>query len=82
MEIEGETFEMVLCIETFHCLASPELMVEGVKQFIDEQSGMFVIADIFYKKDIKKLEKMFKKHFNIDKKEILTCNVKHAMTLD
>lgn len=41
-----------------------------------------MIADIFDKRDIEKTENLFKELFIVDKKEVLTINVKHAMKLD
>lgn len=55
--------------------------MRGVKTVLDE-NGSFVIADIFDKKDTDRLESIFKEYFIIEKKEIITINVKHAMNLD
>ncbi len=42
-----------------------------------------MIADIFEKKDVEKMEAlMINEHYFIEKKEVLTINVKHAMNLD
>jgi len=51
---------------------------------LDYQStGEFVIGDIFDKSQIPELESLFLRHgFTINKKEIITFNVKHAMHLD
>jgi ubiquinone/menaquinone biosynthesis C-methylase UbiE len=75
-------FDLVLCIETFHCFGSPVKVLRNVKQIIDESQGTFVIADIFEKKDIEKTEALLKEFFIIEKKDTLTINVRHAMNLD
>jgi len=46
------------------------------------KNGNFVIADIFEKREIKSIEKIIKHFFVIEKKEIITINVKHSMSLD
>ena len=49
-----------------------------------EEGGSFILADIFEKKETEqtRLEAMMKEYFTIEKKEIITINVKHAMNLD
>jgi hypothetical protein len=53
-----------------------------MKEHLDDTNGSIVIADIFEKRDIERMESMFKDHFVLEKKEIITINVKHAMNLD
>lgn len=43
---------------------------------------MFVIADVFEKSEIETIEAKFSSIFTIQKKEVITFNVKHAMQLD
>ena len=51
--------------------------------FDHQSTGEFVIGDIFDKSQIPELESLFLTHgFNINKKEIITFNVKHALQLD
>jgi hypothetical protein len=57
-------------------------VLNGVKNHMYEPSGSFVIADIFNKKDIDNIESKFRDYFAIEKKEVITINVKHAMNLD
>ena len=48
-----------------------------------EVSSSLVIADIFEKQDIEKIERSFINHgYSLHKKEVITFNVKHAMQLD
>jgi hypothetical protein len=49
---------------------------------MEETNGSFVIADIFDKREVEKIEAQFKEYFSVQKKEIITHNVKHAMQLD
>lgn len=49
---------------------------------MSEPTGNVVIADIFERKDVEKYEEKFKEYFSIEKKEVITFNVKHAMNLD
>lgn len=49
---------------------------------MDDESGKLIICDIFEKKHIEKYELRFQEYFIIEKKEIITINVKHAMNLD
>lgn len=58
--------------------------MRGVKTLLDETQGSFVIADLFEKKDIERIENnIFKEqNFFIEKKDVITFNVKHAMNLD
>lgn len=46
------------------------------------QNGNFIVCDIFAKRNIEKIESKFKEYFYIEKKEVITINVKHAMNLD
>lgn len=50
--------------------------------FLEEKGGSFIICDIFNKRDIENTETLFKHYFEIEKKEVITINVKHAMSLD
>lgn len=43
---------------------------------------MFVIADVFDKTETETIEAKFSSIFTIQKKEVITFNVKHAMQLD
>jgi len=45
-------------------------------------SGKLIIADFFENTQIKTVESLLKKHFFIEKKEQITFQVKHAMSLD
>ena len=75
-------FDLVLCIEAFHCFGNPSAVLKRAKAALDETQGSLVIADIFEKKDVDKIEALMKEHFVLEKKENLTINVKHAMNLD
>ena len=46
---------------------------------MEETNGSFVIADIFYKDNVDYFESLFNQYFQIQKKEVITFNVKHAM---
>ena len=41
-----------------------------------------MVADIFDEKDIMRTESIMNEYFSIEKKEIITINVRHAMNLD
>ena len=49
---------------------------------MNKNMGSFIIADIFNKKEVKETEILLRKYFHIEKKEIITVNVKYAMQLD
>ena len=57
-------------------------MFAGVKKLLEEQNGYFVVADIVDEKDIARTESIMNEFFSIEKKEIITINVRHAMNLD
>lgn len=46
------------------------------------KDGYFVLCDMFNKEELPELEELLQKYFIIDKKEVITVNVKHAMSLD
>lgn len=48
----------------------------------EEPSGTFVVADIFDRSQIERIEKLMRTYFKIEKKELTTINVKCAMSLD
>ncbi len=77
------SFDLVLCIESFHCIGSIQHLLCGVRSVMDD-GGSFIIADIFDKNEGEKarLENLMKDYFKIEKKEVITFNVKHAMSLD
>lgn len=55
-----------------------------VSEKLLSEDGSLVIADAFDKKDTEKIEAKFTKDhgLTIQKKEVITFNVKHAMQLD
>jgi hypothetical protein len=54
-----------------------------MRPFIDDNGGSLIILDIFDKRDVERTETIFRDaQYALDKKEILTINVKHAMNLD
>ena len=68
-----------MCIEGFHCLANEEAMLNGVSELLAE-GGSLVIADAFLKQDTERVEEKFKQiGWFIQKKEVITHNVRHAM---
>lgn len=71
-----------MCIESLHCFSDIDAVLAGIKDLMQEPNGNLIVADIFEKKDIEKYEQKFKEYFNIEKKEVITFNVKHAMDLD
>eukprot|EP00347_Sterkiella_histriomuscorum_P016166 403354232 len=81
--LKNQVFDLVLCIETFHCLSNPFNTLRNMRPLIEENNGSVIIVDIFYKKDLERMETIFKDAlYQIEKKEILTINVKHSMNLD
>jgi cyclopropane fatty-acyl-phospholipid synthase-like methyltransferase len=92
------TFDLILSLESFHCFSNLPHLLDSVRNLLRPSAGMpqddqrpfdhqstgeFVIGDIFDKSQIPELESLFLRHgFNINKKEIITFNVKHAMQLD
>ncbi|CDW84341.1 UNKNOWN [Stylonychia lemnae] len=80
--LKNEQFDITLCIESFHCFANPLAVLKQVNRLLDRENGSFVIADIFEKKDIERTETLFKEFFEIEKKEVITINVKHSINLD
>ena len=49
---------------------------------MEEEDGTFIICDIFDKREVYEIEKLFDKYFDFEKKEVITINVRHAMSLD
>ena len=92
------SFDLILSLESFHCFSNLPHLLDSVRNLLRPSAGMpqddqrpfdhqstgeFVIGDIFDKSQIPELESLFLRHgFNINKKEIITFNVKHAMQLD
>ena len=96
-ELSPGSFDLVLSLESLHCFSNLPHLLDSVRTLLrsstvmpqDDQrpsnpsTGEFVIGDIFDKSQIPELESLFLRHgFNINKKEIITFNVKHAMQLD
>ena len=96
-ELSPGSFDLVLSLESFHCFSNLPHLLDSVRTLLrsstvmplDDQrpsnpsTGEFVIGDIFDKSQIPELESLFLGHgFTINKKEIITFNVKHAMQLD
>lgn len=84
--IRGKTFDLILCIESFHCIANQDLFLrEAYAKLADNPTASFVIADSFDKNEIANIEKKLSADDNgfvISKKEVITFNVKHSMQLD
>ena len=80
--LDGLKFDMILCIETYHCLENPEGMLSSISEYLSKSNGSLIIADIFNKSEVKEHENLLKKYFVIEKKEIISVNVKYAMQLD
>ena len=57
-------------------------MLRNASRYLDSEFGNLIIADIFEKKDIERIESLFKENYTIEKKDIITINVKHSMNLD
>jgi 2-polyprenyl-3-methyl-5-hydroxy-6-metoxy-1,4-benzoquinol methylase len=78
--LSGKAFDLLLCIEGYHCLSNVDAFLSGAHSMIKE-GGSLVIADTFDKKDMQKIEAKFTEdhEFFIHKKEVITFNVKHAM---
>lgn len=45
-------------------------------------NSSLIVADIFKRRDIEKVEKIFSEYFIIEKKDVITFNAKHALNLD
>ncbi|CDW89709.1 UNKNOWN [Stylonychia lemnae] len=74
-------YDLITCIESLHCFSNLSAIFNGVQNLM-QKNGNFVIVDIFEKKEVKNIEKIMKHFFMIEKREIITINVKHAMNLD
>lgn len=81
-ELEYNNFNLILCIETLHCCSYIEKVLEGAAMYLEEPDGTFVIADIFDNREMEYAENCFKKYFFLQKKQIITPNIKHSMTFD
>ena len=81
-KLKGKTFDLILCVESLHCFSEIEDVFSGAQKLLNEQTGYFVVADIFEEKSIARTESLMNEYFSIEKKEIITINVKHAMNLD
>ncbi|TNV81521.1 hypothetical protein FGO68_gene5157 [Halteria grandinella] len=83
-ELNGKRFDLVMCIEGMHCLGNPTAMIDYVQKHLLADNGQIVIVDSFDKCDIERIEANFQKDKKliIQKKEVITFNVKHAMQLD
>lgn len=67
-------------IEGFECLSNVDPLLSYVSDhLLKEESGQFVIAEAFLKNEREIIEAKFKEYFDIQKKEIITFNVKHAI---
>jgi hypothetical protein len=77
-----------LCIESFHCFAKPLAVLQGAHARLAESQGTLVVADIFERTGSRDpcpphAEQLFAAAgFAIEKKEVITINVKYAMNLD
>jgi hypothetical protein len=58
-----------------------EQVLAGVSSLLDDPNGTFIVADIFDKKQVDSMESLFQEYFIIEKKEVITFNVKHAIIL-
>ena len=96
-ELSPGSFDLVLSLESFHCFSNLPHLLDSVRTLLRSPAVMplddqrpsnpsteeFVIGDIFDKSQIPELESLFLRHgFTINKKEIITFNVKHALQLD
>lgn len=75
---------MILCIESAHCYSNFPNVLRNAKQLLrNDSSASLVIADIFDKQEIDSVEQAYlEAGFTINKKEVITFNVKYAMQLD
>eukprot|EP00347_Sterkiella_histriomuscorum_P022129 403331581 len=80
-QITKEQFDLVTCIESFHCFSNQKQVLKGISQKLD-QNGSLVIADIFDKQTLPEIERLFSSLYRIDRQESITINVKHSMNLD
>lgn len=82
-DLEEKKFDLVMLIEGFQSLSRPEHVLKYVCDHMLYEKGQLVIADVFEKSTLEKVENRFAElGFAISKKEVITFNVKHAMQLD
>lgn len=53
-------FDLVLCIESMHCIGNPSSMLKQTKAVLEENKGTLVIADIFEKKEVERIEALMR----------------------
>jgi hypothetical protein len=78
--LEGKRFDLIMCIEGFHCLSNPAAVLRDSKEKLDNE-GSLVIVDAFHKEEIADIENKFTKDhgYIIHKKDVINFMVKHAM---
>jgi hypothetical protein len=81
-KLNNKQFDLILCIESLHCIADIQATFAGVKKLMAGESAYFVVADLFDERQIPRVESIMNEYFQIEKKEIITINAKHAMLLD
>jgi 2-polyprenyl-3-methyl-5-hydroxy-6-metoxy-1,4-benzoquinol methylase len=54
--LKERQFDLVLCIESLHCFSDISLVLKGAKALLEESNGSLVIADLFDKRDIERIE--------------------------